>query len=58
MKGTNTMNIPKIDLDLLPVLEGAQALFGSVLQAGGQNDDRIVEIIVYLYEIIPPPAVL
>lgn len=51
------MNIPKIDLDLIPGLEGAQALFGAVMQAGHQ-DDRIVDIMVYLYEIIPPAAVL
>lgn len=49
------MNIPKISLDQIPGLEGAQALFGAVLQAGGQSDDRIVDIIVYLYEVLPPP---
>jgi hypothetical protein len=49
------MNIPKIELDLIPGLEGAQALFGAVMQAGHQ-DDRIVDIMVYLYEIIPPAA--
>ncbi len=51
------MDFPKIDLDQIPGLEGAQALFGSVMQAGGHNYDRIVEIMVYLYDIIPPPAV-
>lgn len=50
------MNIPKISLDQIPGLEGAQALFGAVLQAGGgHSDDRIVDIIVYLYEVLPPP---
>jgi len=52
------MNFPKIELDQLPGLEGAQALFGSVLQAGGQSDDRIVDIMVYLYDIIPPQTLL
>ena len=47
------MNILTISLDQIPGLEGAAALFGSVMQAGG-NDDRIVEIMVYLYEVIPP----
>jgi hypothetical protein len=47
------MNIPKIEIDQIPGLEGAMALFGSVMQAGHQ-DDRIIEIMVYLYEIIPP----
>jgi hypothetical protein len=50
------MNFPTIALDQIPGLEGAQALFGAALQAGGTNDDRIVEIMVYLYEIIPPEA--
>lgn len=49
------MNIPTIQIDQLPGLEGAQALFGAAMQAAHQ-DDRIVEIIVYLYEIIPPEA--
>jgi hypothetical protein len=48
------MNIPTIALDQIPGLEGAAALFGAALQAGGSNDDRVVEIMVYLYEQIPP----
>lgn len=50
------MNIPAIDLDQIPALEDAAALFGAVLQASGTNDDRVVEIMVYLYEIIPNTA--
>ena len=49
------MKLPKISLDQIPGLETAQALFGSVMQAGGQSDDRIVDIMVFIYEIIPPP---
>ena len=53
------MNFPHINLDQMPLLERAQALFGSVLQAsGGPIDDRIVEIMVYLYEAMPPGSVL
>jgi hypothetical protein len=54
------MNFPQSNLDEIPLLEGAQApLFGSVLQAsGGPIDDRIVEIMVYLYEAMPPESVL
>jgi hypothetical protein len=52
------MNFPQINLDQIPVLEGAQALFGSVLRAEGPIDDRIVEIMVYLYEVMPPEAVI
>ncbi|HSJ77960.1 MAG TPA: hypothetical protein VK913_04415, partial [Erythrobacter sp.] len=54
-KGSEAMKFPKISLDQIPGLETAQALFGSVMQAGGQSDDRIVDIMVFLYEIIPPP---
>jgi hypothetical protein len=40
------MDFPQSNLDEIPLLEGAQALFGSVLQAsGGPIDDRIVEIL-------------
>lgn len=52
------MHIPTISLDQIPRLEGAAALFGAVMQAGGGNDDRIVEIMVYRYEVMPPLAVL
>lgn len=52
------MNIPRINLDQIPGLEGAQALFGAVLQAEGPIDDRIVEIMVYLYEAMPPDTLL
>jgi hypothetical protein len=51
------MNFPKIDLDQIPGLEGAQALFGTGMQAG-HLDDRIVDIMVYIYEIIPPESAL
>jgi hypothetical protein len=52
------MNIPRINLDQIPGLDGAQALFGAVLQAEGPIDDRIVEIMVFLYEAMPPEALL
>jgi hypothetical protein len=48
------MNIPSISLDQIPGLEGAMALFGATAPGTGSNDDRIVEIMVYIYEIIPP----
>jgi hypothetical protein len=50
------MNLPTISLDQIPGLDGAQALFGAVTQTGGHQDDRIVEIMVFIYEIIPPEA--
>jgi hypothetical protein len=52
------MDLPRISLDQIPALDGAQALFGSVLQAGGPIDDRIVDIMVFLYEVMPPSAAL
>ncbi len=52
------MNIPRINLDQIPGLDGAQALFGAVLQADGPIDDRIVEIMVFLYEAMPPEALV
>jgi hypothetical protein len=52
------MNIPRINLDQIPGLDGAQALFGAVLQAEGPIDDRIVEIMVFLYESMPPAALI
>ena len=52
------MNFPQINPDQIPMLKGAQALFGSVLRADGPIDDRIVEIMVYLYEVMPPEAVI
>jgi hypothetical protein len=58
MWGDTVMNIPTIALDQIPGLEGAAALFGSVMQTGGGNDDRVVEIMVYLYEMLPPEALI
>lgn len=52
------MNFPRINLDQIPALDGAQALFGSVLQAEGPIDDRIVEIMVFLYEAMPPATLV
>jgi hypothetical protein len=53
-RGDMVMNVPTIAIDQIPGLEGAAALFGAALQASGGNDDRVVEIMVYLYENIPP----
>lgn len=52
------MNIPTISLDQIPGLEGAAALFGAMTQSPGSSDDRIVEIMVFLYEVFPPEALL
>jgi hypothetical protein len=52
------MTIPMISLDLIPALDGAAALFGTLAQTPGSNDDRIVEIMVLLYETFPPAALV
>ncbi|MFN4240421.1 MAG: hypothetical protein ACK4E5_07245 [Erythrobacter cryptus] len=43
----------RIELNEIPLLDDAAALFGAVIEAGGQVDDRVFEIMVYLYEILP-----
>lgn len=48
------MKIPSISLDQIPGLDGAMAVFGAMASGTGSNDDRIVEIMVYLYEVLPP----
>lgn len=48
------MDVPKIDLSSLPVLEKAAGMFGSLSDvATASSDDRVVIIMVYLYETIP-----
>jgi len=47
------MNLPKIDLETLPVLDAAQGLFGSLSNlASASVDDRIVVLMVYIYEVV------
>lgn len=48
------MNLPKIDLASLPGLDTMQGLFGSISDiANASVDDRIVVLMVYLYEVLP-----
>ena len=46
--------MPKIELSNVPGLDNAQALFGSVKHQTAVYDDRIVDIMVYIYDTIPP----
>ena len=48
-------NMPKIDLASIPGLETAQALFGAVSDKVATYDDRIVALMVYVYDTAPPP---
>tara|TARA_B100000678_G_scaffold45007_1_gene34825 strand:+ start:4787 stop:4948 length:162 start_codon:yes stop_codon:yes gene_type:complete len=53
------MNLPNILLEHLPALANAPGLVGSVFQADTPAiDDRIVYLMVYLYEVLPPDAML
>ncbi|MEM6266281.1 MAG: hypothetical protein AAF707_02055 [Pseudomonadota bacterium] len=48
------MDLPKLDLSTLPGLDTAQGLFGSANNASASYDDRIVDIMVYIYDVLPP----
>ena len=48
------MNLPKIDLSLLPDLETPTGLFGSIKQYGPGHDDTIVILATFIYEAAPP----
>lgn len=48
------MNVPKIDLSAIPGLDVASGIYGSVSQAAGTYDDRVVAIMVYIYDTVPP----
>ena len=50
------MNLPKIDVPALPGLETAQGLFGSIAQMSVSYDDRVVDVMVYVYDVLPPEA--
>ncbi len=53
------MDLPKIDLATLPDLDTATGLFGSLsTESGPTVDDRIVVIMTYLYEILPPESLV
>lgn len=49
------MKLPSLDLHALPNLDRVQGLFGSLSDlASASVDDRIVVLMVYIYELIPP----
>lgn len=50
------MNLPSIDLGSLPGLDTVTGLFGSLVAATGTVDDRIVVLMVYVYETVPNPS--
>ena len=52
------MNIPAIDPASIPGLDTVTGVFGSVAVDAAANGDKIVAIMVYIYETVPPPAVI
>ena len=52
------MNTPKIDLASLPGLDTATGIFGSAAQTGATYNDGVVAIMVYVYDVMPPAAVI
>jgi len=46
------MSTPKIDLASLPALDKTTGIFGSVSQSSATYDDRIVVIMVYVYDAV------
>lgn len=47
------MELPKIDVSGLPVLETATGLFGSLSHSAAASDDRIIILMVWFYDIMP-----
>ena len=48
------MSSPQIDVDTLPGLETSHGLFGSLTQNSANYDDRVVDVMVYVYNVLPP----
>ena len=55
---TLNMNALKIDLASLPGLDTATGIFGSTAQAAATYNDGTVAVMVYIYDVVPPAAVL
>lgn len=48
------MELPTIDIASLPGLDAATGLFGSLSNAAAYSDDRIIILMVWFYDILPP----
>ena len=53
MRETN-MNLPKLDLSLLPDLDMLTGLFGSMMSRSPAHDDSIVILATFIYETTAP----
>ena len=53
------MNLPRILIDALPNLTDAPGLIGSYIEKHDPSlDDRIIFLMVYLYETYPPETLM
>jgi hypothetical protein len=54
--GVQPMNLPKLDISVLPDLDKLTGVFGSVLHPAQAvySDDTIIILMAFLYEILPP----
>lgn len=52
------MKIPAIDPASIPGLDTTTGVFGSVAVDAAASGDKIVAIMVYVYETVPPPSVI
>lgn len=48
------MDLPEIDIANLPGLDTATGLFGSLSDAMAHSDDRIIVLMVWFYDLVPP----
>ena len=48
------MDLPTIDIASLPGLDTATGLFGSLTHAAANSDDRLIVLMVWFYDLVPP----
>ena len=58
-QGEKIMELPKLDIETLPMMEQAVGLFGSLASgpSRGGMDDRIVILMTWVYEVAPPSGI-
>ena len=43
------MTLPEFDIDEIPGLETKTGTYGSSITGGGSSDDRVIAVMVYIY---------
>ena len=51
------MKLPTIDVTTLPGLDNSQGVFGSLSQTTAPYADGVVDVMVYVYNVLPPESV-